>query len=692
MKKNLSRASILEKKEILEKTKTQLKKEFIGIDTIIDEVIESLTSWYLFPEIQERPVVVNLWGLTGVGKSSLIKRIAELLNFKERFFHFDLGEAGHVNWGIKSKLLELFEHENGFPVILALDEFQLSRGIDESGKELDRSVLKIVWEILDSGKFQATQYSHELEDLFDYTSKLRQLLRMGVKVKNGIVISRRKFFFDQIGRSRHFPGRTKLPKEVPFVHPDQYRMIRSLAREKYPTEFHVEEELKKLDGPQTIKFLSKVYQFGISPRIVDCSRAIVFVLGNLDEAYRMSNDFNPDMNADEFHEKSKKINVTEVKIALKARFRNEQIARLGNNHIIYPTFSSDSFRKIIRLELEKTGRKIFEQEGIKLQFDDSLVDLIYKEGVFPTQGTRPVFTTINQLMGSRLGRILCEMFNCGFRADEIKISSENNKIIFSYFFRNKPVHRLEETPVLRMEELRKERKDDLQAIIAVHESGHAIAEMVLMKNLPEIIYSVTADSESEGFVHSRKKWKYTSKEEVLHRLAIGFGGLAAERLVFGDKKITAGAGSDIRNATSLASEVIKKTGMGSVNASFHIPNPNTNDYVYDISGEVNAEIKKLLSAGYELAEEVLKKEYKLLIKMADYLSDNRFMGKEQIRTFLDKYGKSVKSADMIEKGDHLFYREHLKMKARSLDSNETVVESLPATVDFTLNHDNYEGK
>ena len=98
---------IIQKQEILDKTKEILKQEFIGIDNVIEEVVDALSSWYLFPDLQDKPVVINLWGLTGVGKSSLINRLAQLIQFENKYFHFDLGENDTRDWAIKSKLEEI---------------------------------------------------------------------------------------------------------------------------------------------------------------------------------------------------------------------------------------------------------------------------------------------------------------------------------------------------------------------------------------------------------------------------------------------------------------------------------------------------------------------------------------------------------------------------------------------------------
>ena len=77
---------ILQKRKNLEEIETQLKEEFIGLDEIIARVIQLITPWYLFPQIQQRPVIINLWGMTGVGKTSLVKRLMDLLQLNECFY------------------------------------------------------------------------------------------------------------------------------------------------------------------------------------------------------------------------------------------------------------------------------------------------------------------------------------------------------------------------------------------------------------------------------------------------------------------------------------------------------------------------------------------------------------------------------------------------------------------------------
>ena len=54
----------------LQEARKILKEEFIGLDSIIDQVVNSVSPWYITPEILTRPTVVSIWGMTGTGKSS----------------------------------------------------------------------------------------------------------------------------------------------------------------------------------------------------------------------------------------------------------------------------------------------------------------------------------------------------------------------------------------------------------------------------------------------------------------------------------------------------------------------------------------------------------------------------------------------------------------------------------------------
>ncbi len=662
------RQQLSHKQGVLNNAIIQLKREFVGIDTVIDQISTAVSSWFFFPEMQDRPLIINLWGLTGIGKTSVIKRFAELTGYGGHYFRFDLGECSGSYFDIQETFKEMHASCDGEPVIIGLDEFQLARTINEDQEEIDRASIRAVWDLLDCGKFDVVNFEYHLNWFLKLIKKLDLALTKGVEVEKGFITGNEGIYWDTV--NPYDKPQAESEGKVPFVSDNELDTIFNLTAHMFLSKNEIREKLNEMDGDDSVDYLIFLYKAAMKPKTVDCTKALIFVMGNLDEVYTMSRNFNPDMSANEFHRQSKEITVTEVKQALLNRFRSEQIARLGNNHIIYPAFNEKTFYEIIRLELGKIKKKVTDIYGLEMTFDKSLEELIYQEGVYPTQGTRPVFTTVHQIINTRLGKILNEIYLKGFTADSLylhtnKSMSEKDHVALQIDFLKEGVliHYIIDQQPLILGKLRQEKRNDEQAIVAVHESGHAILSAVLMKTIPDVVFSVTADSKSDGFVLSRPEWNYISKKDVINRLAVLLGGLVAERIIFGDENVTIGSSSDLSKATQLATHVFYACGMGEVKAAFsneHMNNATPLVIFDNNSRTVNKEAKDILVKAERLAEDTLRKQKKLLIMMADHLSDKRTMTKEQIKNYVGKYASDFDLEDIIEDADFLFYRKHLK--------------------------------
>src|SRR6266404_3726352 len=87
----------------LDNLKTLLKKDFVGLDAIIDQIVESIKIWYIFPELQIRPTTICLWGLTGVGKTDLVRKLVAYLRMQDRFLELEMTEDSQSTQTIQSK-------------------------------------------------------------------------------------------------------------------------------------------------------------------------------------------------------------------------------------------------------------------------------------------------------------------------------------------------------------------------------------------------------------------------------------------------------------------------------------------------------------------------------------------------------------------------------------------------------------
>lgn len=666
------------KHEKLENAKTVLKKEFVGINKVIDRVIESLSSWYMFPGLQETPLIINLWGMTGVGKSSLVNRLADLLGYKKQHYRFDMGElSSKSNMNVIDQLTGLALKKESEPFIISFDEFQHAKTIDEDKREIQKAENRIIWKILDTGTFDAdTASSINLRRLSWIISKTEYAINYGVKAAKGIVVKNVNEFisinnFSELAnptdKERKEVFAKYKNKQVRLIEEDFYDDIYDAASDIFNSPIEVETKLLLCNEKETLTLLKKCLRACMQPKTIDCRQSLVFIIGNLDEAYTMNSNYSPEMSADEFHELSLKISLPRIKNALRNRFRSEQIARLGNNHIIYPAFNCYDYRQLVKMELDRIRAKIWKEYDIHIEFNQSIENILYEEGVYPTQGTRPLFSTIQQTIMSKLPGIFAEMAIKNIDADKLSISYKDNILEINCYSKNKIVFTIQKPHEFELKKLRKNRKDDQQAISAVHESGHAVLSITLLNTIPSVIYSITSDNDNEGFVYTKLNRGYMSKSELLPRVAMLLGGYTAEKLIFGEDYLTSGANTDIERATTFVSRMLKTQGMGDAPVLYATSQNDPRENYHAIH-EIEAQIKKTIQEGEKLACHALEKEKTLLLEISRFLSNNRMVEKAKIKKFIKHYGSS--SIHIEEDHKNNYYREKLEETFREHRSKE----------------------
>ena len=399
----------------------------------------------------------------------------------------------------------------------------------------------------------------------------------------------------------------------------------------------------------------------------------------------MGANFNVDIDADEFHLESLKIKITNIKKALRKRFRDEQIARFGNVHIIYPAFNSNHYRQFINMHLKKLAVEMREQTGLNFEFEQSVHKVVYNEGVYPVQGVRPVYTTINQLIRNNVIKFISRVLISGLNIETLLFGFEGERLICKYIDKNRIVETSELPAELSLNELRKPKLDNLQAIVAVHESGHAIVAYFLLHEIPVVIYSVTTDSDIYGFTYSRSEQKYITHNQVLKKVAAMLGGYVAEEFIFGKEHLTTGSNGDIEKATNFLSEMYMKHGMGDIPLRVSIPVVET-AYDYHDYGWVEDKIKLGIVKAMSLAKEILLKEKRLLLVMADYLSNRTSLRKADILKIIDDEKSGISYSPVAI--NNYDYRQSIKEQLDKIRSGRQLQISSQTSV--FLNKDIYD--
>lgn len=116
------------------------------------------------------------------------------------------------------------------------------------------------------------------------------------------------------------------------------------------------------------------------------------------------------------------------------------------------------------------------------------------------------------------------------------------------------------------------------------------------------------------------------------------GGRAAEELIFGADKITSGASSDLKQATNIATHMVKDWGMSEKVGLRTIENAKgvyANESLGPNTVEaVDTEIRRILNESYERAKNILRKHAKEHKALAEALLKYETLDAEDIKAIM----------------------------------------------------------
>lgn len=680
---NIDIEEIKRKNEVIDNAIVELKKKYIGVDEQIDEIMNNVRTWYCYPQLQDRPCVINLWGLSGCSKTDSVRTIAKLLDLEEDLIYFNFADINEKNaWEIEREIEDSVGNDKSNRIIV-YDEFQYAATLDKKKEEKDnKGALKPFWELLDTGILNKRPEMCTAFKIYKIYLILKRIVdtKYPIEFVNGKWLNSEDYIksLDEYEKRSVFDAFIECDKEImPNIECDtgqndydcdnnSIRRIDSKAKRvdsclrlktwvvdeaidlynnvnnsKFSTDdVDMRKKIYSMNVTELMEFFYNLYHSSCKGYKLDFKDSLVFVIGNLDEAYDVSFNVNPDMSPDQFHKITKKITVVDIKEALKERFRNEQIARLGNIHVIYPSFSSRTFKGIIDLQLSKYAKEVEKKIGCKLIYDSSIKNIIYKEGVFPTHGTRPVFSTIQEIVKSRLPEVMKAMTDAKLaqKLDSLVYSYSNGYVrVKTYDIDRNLLTTVKSKLKLRVENLRKSTLDDKQALCAVHESGHFVAYASIYGNVPAKLISVATESGTGGFLlqdDDEDERAIKTYDYYMNNIKIALGGYVAERIVFGDDSKTSGAVSDLRKATTIASKMVLELGMYSAVFKSNIPSMDSQYLVIDDKREdSNRTINCIITRAIEELDELFSDDdYRIMLKKSsDYLSTHSELPRNKMK-------------------------------------------------------------
>ncbi len=192
--------------------------------------------------------------------------------------------------------------------------------------------------------------------------------------------------------------------------------------------------------------------------------------------------------------------------------------------------------------------------------------------------------------------------------------------------------------------------DREKRITAFHESGHAI----LMHELPDVgdvhtISIIPTGTGAAGYTMPLPKEgeMFRTKGEMEQQIVVALGGRAAEKLVFDD--ITTGASQDIRSATELARDMVKKYGMSDSLGPIDYEDGDDTDalgfsagrsYSEATAAQIDREIGRIMAEAGRRAEELIGRNKEVLYRCADLLMEKEKIGTDEFNALFQEAGPS----------------------------------------------------
>ncbi len=183
---------------------------------------------------------------------------------------------------------------------------------------------------------------------------------------------------------------------------------------------------------------------------------------------------------------------------------------------------------------------------------------------------------------------------------------------------------------------------------AYHEAGHALVARLIPGTDPVHKVTIIPRGMALGVtqqvpVDDRHTW---SREYILNRLAIMFGGRVAEELVLGH--MTTGAGDDIEKATELARRMVCEWGMsdrlgpmtfGKKEEQIFLGRDFTQikDYSEKTAIEIDAEVRRIIGEAYERSKRLLQENIAILHKMAEVLLEKEVLDAPEIDEIIKSF-------------------------------------------------------
>ena len=184
-------------------------------------------------------------------------------------------------------------------------------------------------------------------------------------------------------------------------------------------------------------------------------------------------------------------------------------------------------------------------------------------------------------------------------------------------------------------------------LAAYHEAGHTLINVLIPGMDPIHKVTIVPRGRSLGATFSlpeTDRRNYT-KEYLLGKIAVAYGGRAAEEVIFGEDKVTTGAAMDFQQATDMVRRMVTEYGMSDVLGPITIGDANEQVFLGrtlvkqhamsdNTANTIDAEVDRIVRGAYKRALDLVKANEKTLHRIANALLEAETLDRSDVERLL----------------------------------------------------------
>ncbi|MDH3512020.1 MAG: ATP-dependent zinc metalloprotease FtsH [Gammaproteobacteria bacterium] len=189
--------------------------------------------------------------------------------------------------------------------------------------------------------------------------------------------------------------------------------------------------------------------------------------------------------------------------------------------------------------------------------------------------------------------------------------------------------------------------EEEKRLTAYHEAGHAVVGLSVPEHDPVYKVSIIPRGRALGitmFLPEQDRYSF-SKQRLESQISSLFGGRIAEEMVYGANAVTTGASNDIERATEIARNMVTKWGLSEKLGPLTYTEEDGEVFLGrsvtqhkqvsdDTAYAIDQEIRHIVDANYERAQQILLEKRPALEMMADALMKYETVDESQLKDIM----------------------------------------------------------